>query len=220
MIERHKCSDELHDVIYPGTDSSITATSSSESEEEDQVFEMHHNLDGGEAPNNSGAQESLTEQTTLINEEIKKLLEDDFKAPSTTGPELHAEIVDRWSSVLSEGLDKDIRKSLIGKYPFRKSCPLLKAPLLNQEIERCIPELPNKQDKFLARIQDHIGSALSAIGIPMNEMVIGGASANPALPSLIDAGRLLIDLHHSMTLHRRYLIGSFLNINLKKVVEG
>ncbi|VEN62351.1 unnamed protein product [Callosobruchus maculatus] len=206
--------------LISSTDSSSTATSSSESEEEDDQVEMSHNTDAGAGPSGSGVQESLTEQTIVIHEEIKKLLGDDFKAPSTTGPELHAEIVDRWSSVLAEGLDKDIRKSLIEKYPFSKSCPLLRAPLLNEEIERCIPDLPNKQDKFLARIQDHIGSALSAIGIPMNEMVIGGASENPALPSLIDASRLLTDLHHSMTLHRKYLIGPFLNINLKKVVEG
>jgi hypothetical protein len=150
------------------------------------------------------------------------LLDDGQLLNNLEGPEFHEEIVNRWGKILKEGLDKDKRKNILEKYPTGKNLQLAKAPKLNDEILSSLPDQAVKQDNFLCQVQNHISAILTAMGSPINQIITQvppPENDNTILKNLIDAGRLLTDLHYSMSKHRKYLIGPLLNSNLKKVVE-
>lgn len=151
------------------------------------------------------------------------MLDDGQLQTNQEGPEFHEEIVNRWGKILKEGLDKEKRKSILEKYPTGKNLQLSKAPKLNEEILSSLPDQTVKQDNFLCQVQNHISSILTAIGSPITHIITQvppPEDNNTVLKNLIDAGRLLTDLHNSMSKHRKYLIGPLLNTDLRKVIEG
>lgn len=64
-----------------------------------------------------------------------------------SGPSFDSEIVNRWSSYLTQGFNKDTRE-LWAKIPFPGNCPLLEAPKLNPEIEAILSTTDSKKDSF------------------------------------------------------------------------
>lgn len=136
------------------------------------------------------------------------------------GPEIHVEIANRWNLFLEQGISKEDRKSLLEKHPIVKNCKRLLPPILNREIQTCLGESSLRQDSFLQKIQEQLGSSLSALAEPLNTLFSNPKEeTNALLPGLVDAASLLTDVHHSISLHRRYLVCPSLNPSLKKTID-
>lgn len=136
------------------------------------------------------------------------------------GEEIHENIAKNWTELLTKGLEKEERKTLLSKYPPAKNCPRLTAPTLNKEILVCIKDPTQRQDQFLKNTQDQLGCALAALAIPLNTLLNNPTEAtNGILPALVDASKLMTDLHHTTSRHRRYLLGPHLNPQHKKTLD-
>nr|CAI5863572.1 unnamed protein product [Callosobruchus analis] len=138
---------------------------------------------------------------------------------AAVGPEIHAEIASRWTTFCRTGLDKDDRKSLIEKYPSPSNVESLSPPILNAEISACLTENLLKQDKFLSTLQKQIAAAMSAIALPMNVFFSNPSEEmNAHLQHLANGSKLLADVMHSLSRHRRYGLSNTMNNNIRKVV--
>lgn len=153
-----------------------------------------------------------------INEEMKKLL-GDLVDSNAEGPEIHEELVSRWHHLIKSGLDKETVSDLIIKYAVPKNGAFLKAPILNGEVQSCIPSATGKQDNFLVKMQSLIACAISAVAVPFNKIIIEDDKDNPMLPLLVDLGKLLCNVQHAMSLHRKYLLSPHVSPSFKKLLD-
>ncbi|CAH1996134.1 unnamed protein product [Acanthoscelides obtectus] len=140
---------------------------------------------------------------------------------SNKGPEIHEGIACLWKEILTKGIDRENRNQMLKKYPIIKKCKTLLAPSVNGEIMEALEnEALKKTDNFLSKLQDQLGSALSALAVPLDSMFSKPSeNTNSLVENLMDAGKLFVDMHHTISLHRRFLIGPSLNPALKKIVE-
>ncbi|KAJ8944860.1 hypothetical protein NQ317_008851 [Molorchus minor] len=83
-----------------------------------------------------------------------------------------------------------------------------------------MPDTIKKQDTFISKLQLQVGSALSALAKPLNDMFTKPTEeTNQHLEGLVNTGTLLCDVHHAMSAHRRYVLSPYVNSNIKKVIE-
>uniref|UniRef100_A0A6V7LMT9 Uncharacterized protein n=1 Tax=Bracon brevicornis TaxID=1563983 RepID=A0A6V7LMT9_9HYME len=78
---------------------------------------------------------SANDKTADIDPITLELLGEVPSKDAPLGPDIHVALAERWKKVLSEGLNEDIRKELIAKYPLPANCTTVKAPTLNAEIK-------------------------------------------------------------------------------------
>lgn len=148
---------------------------------------------------------------------VTDLLGTDPLALPVVGLSVHEEIANRWLTFTKNGIVKEERKELINKHPIVGNVPSLNPPKLNPEIEGCATEHQLKQDKFLGRLQEQLASAISALAVPFNSFFCSPTEeTNIHLSYLADATRLLTDLHHSLSQHRRFEISKTVNQDIKK----
>nr|CAI5869207.1 unnamed protein product [Callosobruchus analis] len=133
---------------------------------------------------------------------------------AAVGPEIHAEIASRWTPFCRAGLDKDDRKSFMEKYPSPSNVEGLSPPVLNAEISACLTENLLRRDTFLSTLQRQITAAMSAIALPMNVFFSNPSEeTNVHLHHLANGLKLLADVMHSLSRHRRYGLSNTMNNN-------
>jgi len=76
------------------------------------------------------------------------ILGSDPLAVVAVGPEVLAEITNRWTTFSRIGIDKNKRKTVMEKYPPPGNVEGLLPPKLNAEISACLSEALIKQDNF------------------------------------------------------------------------
>ncbi|XP_051159918.1 cactin-like [Leptopilina boulardi] len=138
------------------------------------------------------------------------------------GPELNKKLVDVWENILKAGLSKDIRKELIEKYPTAINCKILQSPKLNPEIKSVIGQLSLKKDSFQVLNQNQLSAGVIALGTCLSELLSkpqAEINVSQLIVLLADAGRILTDLHHRISLTRRSFITPGLNQLVKNVAE-
>nr|CAH7763003.1 unnamed protein product [Callosobruchus chinensis] len=87
---------------------------------------------------------------------LRVILGDDPRSTGEKGPPLCEALVNRWSSYLDAGLEKDVREVLSTKNKMPENCPLLEAPKLNPEFEASLTPLQIKKDQFSMTIQNWV----------------------------------------------------------------
>lgn len=126
---------------------------------------------------------------------------------------LQKDIAVSWTTILQRGLPEDERASLLTKYPIPENCSLLEAPRLNPEVQSVSREVVGRRDKKLVDLQNQIGTALSALGQLLTQLLGVDSNKNMALIQLAsDASRILLDFHYKQSISRRELI----SLDLKK----
>lgn len=136
------------------------------------------------------------------------LLGEDPSTKSSKDLQLHEQLVSRWSYVIKKGLKKENKRSLLGKYSRSGNCDL-EPLLLNPELDATLNESSKKRDGYFTEYQRSVGSAIAAVGATISLCLNdsqGSIDRHMLLESLGDAGSLLTDLHHNLTVSRRYLI--------------
>lgn len=169
--------------------------------------------------------ENSTENMPKIDPSILELLGEDPTKDDAVGPDILPEIAERWNKIFKVGLEKDARKELTKKYPASGNCTYMKAPLMNPEIKSTLNASATKSDYFQSLFQNQLGAAISAIGSALTELVnlknkTTDKETSPSLISTIgNAGRIMVDLHHGISMARRYNIVPGLNPLVKMVAE-
>lgn len=144
----------------------------------------------------------------------------EFKKPDNVGISLHDEIQQRWEVFLKEGVSKEEVAALRGLYPQPTNINCILGPELNPEIREILSQQINKNDNFIQRIQDEVGLALCALSGPLHLFVETDSSASEhVVKVLADSAKILCNVQHKLSLHRRHSIVPNLDINVKDTIE-
>lgn len=175
----------------------------------------------GEALDQSEDLLILQTDKSLTNEILECLGEDPNEEPLNK-LELHNAVLGRWSKILAEGLGKEDRLQLCKKFPPPKNLENLGAPDLNEEIIKILSQDCLKKDKYQAVGQTQLAAAITAVGSALNKSLTHEQSdtLKPIIQDLSDAGKLLVDLQHYLSISRRYGILPSLDSSLKQVVTS
>lgn len=147
-----------------------------------------------------------------IDDETRKLLERETEKDEQAGIELHHLVAARWTSILVEGLKKENRAELLKKYPTVKNCNTLKAPVLNPEVHRVLTESSRQRDNFKIGKQNQLAAGLSALAVALNILIPAELqNKSEILNALLDAGKLITDVHYRLSVARRAYISPHLN---------
>ncbi|KAJ8974148.1 hypothetical protein NQ317_003085 [Molorchus minor] len=136
------------------------------------------------------------------------------------GPELAPDLASRWESYLSSGIEKESRKKLIEKYNPPSNCKYLKAPTLNPEVEVLLATADNKKDKFLKNLQELMGKGITAGGEALTKLLTQrdiADTATGATQALVDSGKLLTDIFHTVSNHRKYQLYKYFSDSVQKI---
>lgn len=163
---------------------------------------------------------SVTEECPL-DEEVETVLGVDPSAEDKKAVDLHQSLVAKWNTWLTEGLSKENREILLDKYP-RKGNVHLEAPELNEEVVATLNESGIKRDRLFISEQNLVGSAMSAVGEsismilkddeePVDRLVL--------LERLVDAGKLMSQLHFQISSARRSFIAPVLSKQVKEMLH-
>ncbi|XP_008210113.1 uncharacterized protein LOC103316712 [Nasonia vitripennis] len=143
-----------------------------------------------------------------------------------TGPEIHEALATRYSEILSGGMDKEWRTSLLKKYLIPSNCSLLNAPQLNAEVKSVMSSIALKKDNYNETRQQQLGAGITAVAKALTAVLNSeedGKNANLKallIEHLGDGARLLADLFYELSIARRSFIIPGLSFIAKNVAES
>lgn len=158
-------------------------------------------------------------QPVLHADTIKEILGKDPVTSIKTGPPVNEDTATYWASILKNGLNVEARKDLMEKYPISANCVVLRPPSLNEEISVGLQDTSIRQDNFFCHIQEQMGAGLSALVAPIEHLVKQGDASKELLQNIVDSSKLLTDIHHTISIHRRYMLSNHLKPGIKKVAD-
>ena len=124
------------------------------------------------------------------------------------------------------GMSKEQRKTLLEKYPCPSNGVFLSAPKVNPEIIAAVSPFTVKQDGSHMIIQNQVAGGITILGNALTYVLSrdnpeGGEALEPRrlITWLSDAGRLLSDLHHFLSVTRRGFFTTGLNKTVKNLAD-
>lgn len=137
------------------------------------------------------------------------------------GIPINKELTSRWSSYLTEGLNKDIKEELKKKWAIPDNCINLNAPKVNPEIELLLSGSESTKDSIFSHIQSEMGLGLSALGSALNKILDNDLSNVKVdiLPGLLDCAKYIAQAHFLLTQHRRHQIYPKLSASMQKIAK-
>uniref|UniRef100_A0A6P7H0I2 Uncharacterized protein LOC114345323 n=1 Tax=Diabrotica virgifera virgifera TaxID=50390 RepID=A0A6P7H0I2_DIAVI len=140
------------------------------------------------------------------------------QSSATKGPEIHADVAALLSGFLLKGIDKESRNNAIDSYPVIANCPALLPQVLFGC--KCL-----KTGYFLKKLQSQLAAGISAIAIPLNKQYkITKESlteeTRKELEKKCDPAKIISDVFHALSLHRRHSILPFLDSGVKKILDA
>ncbi|CAG9822481.1 unnamed protein product, partial [Phaedon cochleariae] len=156
----------------------------------------------------------------ILDEETLRCLGGDPSENDKKETQCHAELAPRWTKILKNGLDQDMKTSLIAKYPIPSNCTRLSAPMINPEIKKLLSQSQLTKDKVQTLGQNQLGTGIVALGEAINILLVTKNRDKELLTHLCDAGQLLTDLHHSMSISRRKQIIPLLSRSASEIAQG
>ncbi|XP_049865540.1 uncharacterized protein LOC126366474 [Pectinophora gossypiella] len=118
------------------------------------------------------------DEPSALDPEILQILGDDPNNLKEYGELLHKDLASRWSHIVMNGLDKEIKQELLKKYLTPENCKNLKAPKLNLEVKAALNDFSIKKDSYNQTKQNQLSSALAAIGSALNMILTSKDSSN------------------------------------------
>ncbi|XP_063979898.1 uncharacterized protein LOC135163921 [Diachasmimorpha longicaudata] len=158
----------------------------------------------------------------LLPPELLDIRGEDPSKPKEVPITFNAAIKVRMEKWLQEGLQEDVKKSILEKYP-KKGELRLETPKINVEIRAALSEIAKKRDVHFVNSQNSAGSALSALGAAMSMVVDNpedGIDQELLVSYLWDASKLMCDVFHQFSVARRSFITPLLNKSVKPTVEA
>ncbi|KAJ8916132.1 hypothetical protein NQ315_004499 [Exocentrus adspersus] len=146
------------------------------------------------------------------NDYLETLLGTNPSNENTEGPEIAADLALHWESYLSTGLDRDSRKKLMDQWKIPSNCKYLKAPALNQEVQALLSSVDLKKDNFQQNIQDIVGKGITAESFALTKLLSQRETIDATITqALVDSGKLLTDIFHTISTHRKYQLLKYFN---------
>lgn len=148
---------------------------------------------------------------------VEELLGANPTIDNSFGPEIINNLAIRWQSYLTEGLDKETKSLILDKWKIPQNCVNLRAPTLNEEVAALLHANEIRKDGVFRALQSNLGKALGCLGNIITKNL--QMSESQETSELIEMGKILCDLHHSLSNHRKYRLNGFLNEEFQKVAQ-
>lgn len=136
-------------------------------------------------------------------------------------------VMQKWRDFTRNGLEKDLRTTLLKKYSVSEDTIFLKAPKLNQECKSALKNNPiTKRDEYNLKNQDQLGTALVAFGEAMSDLLKPEVqpSLNPeiraAIAKIHDGVKILGDLFFRLSFSRRAQIKPVMSLLARNTSEA
>ncbi|KAK2577576.1 hypothetical protein KPH14_012787 [Odynerus spinipes] len=178
--------------------------------------------DENEPPPNTNENTQNEEIEPEIENEILEILGKDPSTEQAKEHPIHSQLVARWNGWITEGLPKEEKTEVLSKFSRKGSCKL-EEPGLNPEVAASMNESAIKRDKHFLTLQNTLGSAIAALGAGTTRIIMQKEGLNERikiLEYLSDAGKILTDFHHSLTLARKSFISPGLPKEIRDVLEN
>lgn len=136
---------------------------------------------------------------------------------------IHSALASRWNHILTNGISETEFSSLITKYKLPNNCDMLSPPVLNPETKTIIPQNIQKKDDAYIKFQTTLGTGIAALGMGIDNILSDSKNLpltykEVLLPCLSDAGRLLTNFFHDLSMARRSFIYPYMNKNTKELL--
>ena len=136
------------------------------------------------------------------------------------GPPICEEMVSRWTEILSLGLPKEDKATLLLKYGTPENCLGINPPKLNPEVKASLTEPITSRDTRLIAKQEKVTVCISALGGVLSKLLCGETVERlPLIEVLSHAEKLLVDLQRDESLTRKALIVANLNASIKDALN-
>lgn len=157
-------------------------------------------------------------------EDVLNILGEDPGVEQGDGGTIHSALASRWTHFITNGLTENECTKLIQKYKIPSNCPLLTPPAINPESKSIIPLNMRKKDDAYIRFQTKLGTGIAALGKGIDYILsdkenLPSTQKDVLLPCMSDAGRLLADLYHDLSMARRSFIFPYMNKETKEILE-
>lgn len=141
------------------------------------------------------------------------------------GPDMAEEVVIRWKSYLSVGVDKEIKNKLLEKYKIPANCQILQGPKLNPEVQALLSPIEQKKDTFLLELQTVMGKGLTALEKVLSQLAKergAGENGEPDenLVGLAESAQLFCIAHNIVSAHRKFQINHHFNPKTQKIATA
>lgn len=163
--------------------------------------------------------EVLPEAAPSLDTEILKVLRADVPSQKAE-VHFHPTLVDNWGRIIRDGLKKEDKSEMLTKYPRIGRCRL-EAPAINTEVDSILSDKMKKRDRFFTHDQNVCGSSLSALGTAITMILTEDEEVDKlqVLELLNDAGWLLSELFHLLSIARRSFLLSGIDKKMKSLLE-
>ncbi|XP_044579592.1 uncharacterized protein LOC123261824 [Cotesia glomerata] len=134
---------------------------------------------------------------------------------------IHPELSDCWKAIISSGLDKNDKTTIIDKYPNKGNCTL-SSPVLNPELLPLLHKTAKSRDKYLSNNQDLIGRGLVSLGQAICNIFndeVEPVDKTQLLQLLCDSSALFCESFHQLCKSRRSQIYPCVDDKRKSVLE-
>ncbi|XP_061729004.1 uncharacterized protein LOC133533931 [Cydia pomonella] len=113
----------------------------------------------------------IDKSTTTLPQEILCLLGEAKKLDEPLGECIPDELSERWGKILTDGLAKDVKQSLVDKILMPSNFLLARAPKLNPEVAAVINESAKNRDIRLEKAQNQLGRGIAGLANLANDLI-------------------------------------------------
>lgn len=156
------------------TDSSDASTSSCSSSRGSSPVRpsKYRRIISSDEESSASDEENPTEiRSSALDGDVLSLLGPNLGDPKNNGPEIHRDLADRWTAILTQGISLEERNLLISEYPIPDNCMKLTPPKLNDVITTALTESATRRDIRLALLQSQVGAAVTALGLVISDLL-------------------------------------------------
>ncbi|KAJ8981501.1 hypothetical protein NQ317_016498 [Molorchus minor] len=179
---------------------------------------LEKKLEDYSSSSNSENTEDGTSGETSEAEIENNILGDDPATVSQFGPNISEDLARRWRKYLSEGLDKEVKSTLLGKMLIPENCRPLTGPKLNPEIQFMLSPTEIKKEGFLLELQASLGKGLASLGSTITSLLEKQTEEGETiLGNLVEAGKILCHVHYTVSNHRKFVLYPHLNAKTQKI---
>lgn len=120
------------------------------------------------------------------------------------GEPIRPELALRWSKIMSDGLDKEARSSIMDKYPTPSNFQNAIAPVMNAEIMATLSEPLVKRDKRIVIRQTLTGKLMTCLGRSLTNIMKGNINSKLLIEQINDAAKIAAEIHHQDSSSRKF----------------
>ncbi|XP_063634935.1 uncharacterized protein LOC134805589 [Cydia splendana] len=162
----------------------------------------------------------IDKSTTVLPQEILCILGEAKKLDEPLGECIPDELSERWGKILTDGLAKEVKQSLVDKILMPSNFLLARAPKLNPEVAAVINESAKNRDMRLEKAQNQLGRGIAGLANLANDLIKSELDKLDIIKKISEVTQVLLDLHYEESINRNKLLVPLLDKKFWNKIKG